>query len=239
MQCSSNDERFKVKYLQTPITSEKDEAAYKWDETINVQHKYDFDRNKRKKYYLDNRSFQLNFFQRKRRKTNDKVHLKRTWLIFLLLGVQISSVRFPKDSSSCCEWFIVTADFGGFREVKHLLIIFSLYRFEFISLYTKTLIFTVFEMSNFVLSSSICGKFWFSALIGRKVRLKPIECLSKFMVTLLQLINHVGGFDVSRMEISMLKTSFALDSQKIWRQRIRGITRRRVKRKRSLQNHWG
>jgi len=32
----------------------------------------------------------------------------------------------------------VTADFGGFKEVKHLLIIFSLYRFEF---HTKTLIF--------------------------------------------------------------------------------------------------
>ena len=43
----------------------------------------------------------------------------------------------------------MTADFGGFREVKHLLIIFSLYRFEF---HTKTLIFTVFEMSNFVLT---------------------------------------------------------------------------------------
>ena len=47
-----------------------------------------------------------------------------------LLGVQISSVRFLKDSSSCCEWFIVTVDFGGFREIKHLLIIFSLFRFE-------------------------------------------------------------------------------------------------------------
>ena len=35
------------------------------------------------------------------------------------------------------------------------------------------------------------------------------------MVTLLQLINHVGNdFDVSRMEISALKTSLALDSQK-------------------------
>jgi len=43
----------------------------------------------------------------------------------------------------------VTADFGGFREVKHLLIIFSLYRFEF---HTKILIFTVFEMLNFVLT---------------------------------------------------------------------------------------
>nr|XP_012218141.1 PREDICTED: uncharacterized protein LOC105669663 [Linepithema humile] len=35
------------------------------------------------------------------------------------IGVQISSVRFPKDNSGCCEWFIVTADFGGFRE-QHL-----------------------------------------------------------------------------------------------------------------------
>jgi len=43
----------------------------------------------------------------------------------------------------------VTADFGGFRKVKHLLIIFSLYRFEF---HIKTLIFTVFKMSNFVLT---------------------------------------------------------------------------------------
>jgi len=31
-------------------------------------------------------------------------------LLDILLGVQISSVRFPKDSSSYCEWFIVTAD---------------------------------------------------------------------------------------------------------------------------------
>jgi len=43
----------------------------------------------------------------------------------------------------------VTADFDDFREIKHLLIIFSLYRFEF---HTKTLIFIVFEMSNFVLT---------------------------------------------------------------------------------------
>jgi len=107
----------------------------------------------------------------------------------------------------------VTADFGGFREVKHLLIIFSLYRFEF---HTKTLIFTVFEMLNFVLTKQHLREVLISALIGRKVRLKPIERLSKFMVTLLQLINHVGNdFDVSRMEIgSALKTSLTLDSQK-------------------------
>ena len=40
------------------------------------------------------------------------------------------------------------------------------------------------------------------------MQLKPMECLSKFMVTLLQLINHVGNdFDVSTIEISALKTS--------------------------------
>ena len=38
-----------------------------------------------------------------------------------IIGIQISLVRFPKDSSSCCEWFIVTAGFDGFREVKYLL----------------------------------------------------------------------------------------------------------------------
>ena len=43
----------------------------------------------------------------------------------------------------------MTADFGGFRNFRHLLIIFSSYCFEF---HTKTLIFTVFEMSNFVLT---------------------------------------------------------------------------------------
>jgi len=44
---------------------------------------------------------------------------------------------------------IETADFGSFKEVKYLLIIFSLYCFKF---HTKTLIFTVFKMSNFVLT---------------------------------------------------------------------------------------
>jgi len=42
----------------------------------------------------------------------------------------------------------MTADFGGFGEVKYLLIIFSLYRFE---VHTKTF-FIVFEILNFVLT---------------------------------------------------------------------------------------
>jgi len=49
------------------------------------------------------------------------------YICIYVLGVQISSVRFPKDGSNCCEWFIMTADFDGFKEVKHLLIIFSLF----------------------------------------------------------------------------------------------------------------
>jgi len=119
----------------------------------------------------------------------------------------------------------VTADFGYFREVKHLLIIFSLYHFEF---HTKILIFTVFEMSNFVLTKQHLREVLIFCFNWKKSAAEVIKCLSKFMVTLLQLINYVGnGFDVSRMEISALKTSLALDSQKIRRQRIRGITRRR------------
>ena len=78
-------------------------------------------------------------------------------LIIYLLGVQIR-FRFLKDGSNYCERFIVIADFGGFREVKHLLIIFSLYRFEF---HTKILIFTVFEMSNFVNQAAFTGGFDF------------------------------------------------------------------------------
>ena len=124
----------------------------------------------------------------------------------------------------------MTTDLSDFREVKHLLIIFSLYRFEF---HTKTLIFTVFEKSNFMLTKQHL-RFWFSALIGRKVRLKPIKCLSKFMV--LQLINHVGnGFDVSRMEISALKTSSG-QPKKFEDKELRHYSKKiRDKRKRRMQ----
>jgi len=66
--------------------------------------------------------------------------------------------------------------------------------------------------------------------------------LVEVYVTLFQLINQVGnGFDVSRMEISALKTSLALDSQKNSKAKNeRHYSKKmRVKRKRSLQNHWG
>ena len=81
-------------------------------------------------------------------------------------------------------------------------------------------------MSNFVLTKHHLWEVLIFCFNWKKSA--AIECLLKFMVTLLQLINHLGnGFDVSRMEISALKTSLALNSQKIRRQRIRGITRRR------------
>ena len=81
----------------------------------------------------------------------------------MVLGVQISSVRFPKDGSSCCEWFIVTADFDGFREIKHLLIIFSLYRFEFQVLSTISwyLDFCVWNVEFCVNQAAFAGGFDF------------------------------------------------------------------------------
>ena len=104
----------------------------------------------------------------------------------------------------------MTTDFGGFREVKHLLIIFSLYRFEF---HTKILnLFTVFEISNFVLTKQYLREVLIFCFNWKKSAAEARRMLVKVMVTLLQLINHVGnGFDVSR-KISGLKTSLALDS---------------------------
>jgi len=114
------------------------------------------------------------------------------------LGVQINSVRFSKDSSSCCEWFI--ADFGGFREVKCLLIIFSLYRFEF---HIKTLI--VFEMSNFVLTKQhlreiliFCFNWKKSAAEAHRML---VEVYSDIAPTD-KSCRECRNFDVSRMEIS-------------------------------------
>ena len=61
------------------------------------------------------------------------------------------------------------------------------------------------------------------------MRLKLIECLSKFIVILLQLINHVGnGFDVFKDgDFSIENKPRSGQPKKIRRQRIRGITRRR------------
>ena len=73
------------------------------------------------------------------------------------------------------------------------------------------------------------------------MQLKRIKCLSKFMATMLRMINHVrNSFDVSRMLILALKTSLAVDSQtnsktKNWRHYSMKI---RLKRKKSSQIDW-
>jgi len=105
----------------------------------------------------------------------------------------------------------VTADdFGGIREIKHLLI-FSLYRFEF---HIKTLIFTVFEMSNFVLIKQHLREVLIFCFNWKKSTAEAHRMLVEVYGNTAP-TDHVGnGFDVSKMEISALKTSLALDSQK-------------------------
>jgi len=90
----------------------------------------------------------------------------------------------------------MTTDFDGFREVKHLLIIFSLYRFEF---YIKTLIFTVFETLNFVLTKQHLREVLIFCFNWKKSAAEAHRMLVKVYGDTAQLINHVGNdFDVSR-----------------------------------------
>jgi len=141
------------------------------------------------------------------------------------LGAQISSVRFPKDGSSCCEWFIVIADFDGFREVKHLLIIFSLYRFEF---HTKILIFTVFEMSNLVLTKQHLREVLIFCFNWRKSAAEADRML-------IEVYGDTAPTDKSCREWfrRFMDEDFSVEDKPRWtakkirRQRIRGITRRR------------
>jgi len=104
----------------------------------------------------------------------------------------------------------VTADFGGFKEIKHL-IIFSLYRFEF---HTKTLIFTVFEMSNFMLTKHHLRKILIFCFNWKKSAAEAHRMLVEVYGVIVPTDKSWNDFDVSRMEISALKTSLALDSQK-------------------------
>jgi len=103
----------------------------------------------------------------------------------LILGVQISSVRFLKEiAPAVMNGFI--ANFGDFREVKHLLIIFSLYCFEF---HIKTLIFTVFEMSNVLTKQHLREVLIFCFNWKKSAAEAHRTMLVEVMVTLLQLIN--------------------------------------------------
>ena len=73
------------------------------------------------------------------------------------------------------------------------------------------------------------------------MRLKSIECLSKFMVILLQLINHVGnGFEDGRFkdgEFSFKDKPRSGQPKKFEDKELEALLEE-VKRKRSLQNHW-
>jgi len=93
-------------------------------------------------------------------------------------------------------------------EVKHLLIIFSLYRFEF---HTKTLIFTVFEMSNFVLTKQHLREVLIFCFNWKK---SAAEAYRMFV----EVYGDTAPSDKScregfrRFKNGALKTSFALDS---------------------------
>jgi len=108
----------------------------------------------------------------------------------------------------------VIADFGGFREIKHLVIIFNLYRFES---HIKTLIFTVFEISNFMLIKQHLWEVLIFCFNWKKSAAEAHRMLVEVYGDTAPTHVHDksgNGFDVSRLEISVLKTSLALDSQK-------------------------
>jgi len=80
----------------------------------------------------------------------------------------------------------------------------------------KTLIFTMFEMLNFVLTKQHLREVLIFCFNWKKSAAEAHRMLVEvYGDTAPTEKNHVGnGFDVSRMEISALKTSLALDRQK-------------------------
>jgi len=105
----------------------------------------------------------------------------------------------------------VTADFGGFREVKHLLIIFSLYRFEF---HTKTLIFTVFEMLNFILIKQYLREVLIFCFTWKKSAAEAHRMLVEVYSDTAPTDKSYREWFRRFKEISALKTSLVLGSQK-------------------------
>ena len=71
-----------------------------------------------------------------------------------------------------------------------------------------------------------CGKFWFSAFIWRKLRLKHIECSQVLTVSLLLVTERVVcGFNASRAVILMSRTGNGGEKEKFFQWfRIGGIT---------------
>ena len=71
----------------------------------------------------------------------------------------------------------------------------------------------------------ICGMFWFSGFIWRKLRLRFIECSELFKVSLLLVKERVGsGFNASRAVILMSKTGMAVEKKFFQKSRIGSIT---------------
>ena len=87
----------------------------------------------------------------------------------------------------------------------------------------------------------ICGKFWSSAFIWRKLWLRLIECSQVLTVRLFVVEKRVvSGFNVSRVVILMSRKSMADEKRKFpkipnWRHYLPKI---RAKRKKNRQNHW-
>ena len=82
-------------------------------------------------------------------------------------------------------------------------------------------------MSNFVLTKQHLREVLIFCFNWKKSAAEAYRMLV-IIVTLLQLINHVGnGFDVSRWKFQRWKQASLWTTKKIRRQRIRGIIRRR------------
>ena len=87
----------------------------------------------------------------------------------------------------------------------------------------------------------ICGTFWFSAFIGRKLHLRLIEC-SEVLTARLLLVKErvVSGFNASKAVILMSRTSMTVKNRKFskipnWRHYL---LKTRAKRKKNCRNHW-
>ena len=87
----------------------------------------------------------------------------------------------------------------------------------------------------------ICGMFWFSAFIWRKLRLKLIEYSQILTARLILMEEHVvSGFNVSRAVILMSRIGMAVKKSKFskipnWRYYL---LKTHAKRKKNWQNYW-
>ena len=138
------------------------------------------------------------------------------------MGVQISSVHFPKDGSSC-EWFIMKADFDGFREVKHF------NNIQFISLHClKNLDFYCVWNVEFCVNQAarrevliFCFNWKKSAAEAHRMLVEVYDGTAPTDKSCREWFRRFKDGDFSWRQASLWI------AKKIRRQRIRGITRRR------------